>query len=76
MFCAFNRVRVHLGLSCYGSKLDAKRAELMQLMQKFMPRSHVKIFRSEHARSTPLDRNIMFWCVSYCFGAFGNVLLR
>ena len=63
MFCAFYRVRVHLGLSCYGSKLDAKQAELMQLMQKFMPRSHIVIFRNERTRSTPLHRILMFWCV-------------
>ena len=51
---------MHLGLFCYGSKLGGKRAELVQLMQKFMPRSHVIIFRNERTRSTPLDRNIMF----------------
>src|SRR6185295_19279072 len=59
-FGAFHSVRVHLGLFCYGSKLGGKRVELVQLMQKFMPRSHVIIFRNESTRSTPLNRNIMF----------------
>ena len=36
-------------------KLGAKRGELVQLMQKFMPRSHVGIFRNERTQSTPLD---------------------
>jgi len=36
----------------------------VQLIQKFMQRSPIIIFRNERTRSTPLDRNIMFWCVS------------
>src|SRR6185295_1233422 len=43
-------------------KLVAKRAELVQ---KFVPRSRVKIFRNEGMRSTPLDPKPMFFCVSY-----------
>ena len=46
-FIAFLSVWVHLGLFCYGSKLSAKWAELVQLMQKFMPRNRVQIFRNE-----------------------------
>jgi len=38
---------VHLGLFCYGSKLSAKWAELVQLMQKFVPQSCVRSFRNE-----------------------------
>ena len=52
------------------TKLGAKWAELVQ---KFVPRSHVGIFRNERTRSTPLDRKLMFWCVSYYLGAFGTV---
>ena len=52
------------------TKLGAKRAELVQ---KFVPRSRVGIFRNEHIRSTPLDPKLMFWCVSYYLGAFGTV---
>ena len=51
-------------------KLGAKQCELVQLMQKFMPRSQVRIFRNECTQSTPLDPKLMFVCVSYCLGAF------
>src|SRR6185436_3556845 len=54
------------------TKLGAKRAELVQ---KFVPRSRIGIFRNEHPRSTPLDPKLMFWCVSYYLGAFGTVWL-
>jgi len=53
--------------------LGAKRAELLQ---KFVPRSRVGIFRNKGTRSTPLDPKLMFWCVSYYLGAFGTVCLR
>ena len=42
-------------------KLDAKLGELVQLEQKFMPQSHVGIFRNERTQSTPLDTKLMFW---------------
>jgi hypothetical protein len=45
-------------------ELGAKRGELVQLMQKLVPQSHVGIFRNEQTQSTPLDPNHMFWCVS------------
>ena len=54
------------------TKLGAQRAELVQ---KFVPRSRVGIFGNEHTRTTPLDHKLMFWCVSYYFGAFGTVWL-
>ena len=54
------------------TKLGAKQAELVQ---KFVPRSRVRIFRNERSRSTPLDPKLMFWCVSYYLGAFGTVWL-
>ena len=54
------------------TKLGAKRAELVQ---KFVPRSRVRIFRNKHTRSTPFDSKLMFWCVSYNLGAFGTVWL-
>ena len=53
-------------------KVGAKRAELVQ---KFVPRSGVRIFRNECTRSTPLDPKLMFWSVSYNLGAFGTVWL-
>ena len=54
------------------TKVGAKRAELVQ---KFVPRSRVGIFRNERTRSTPLDPKMMFWCVLYHLGAFGAVWL-
>ena len=54
------------------TKLGAKRAELVQ---KFVKRSRIGIFRNERTRSTPLDPKLTFWCVSYYLGAFGTVWL-
>ena len=54
------------------SKLGAKRAELVQ---KFVPRSHVRIFHNERTRSNPLDPKLTVWCVLYHLGAFGAVWL-
>ena len=55
------------------TELGAKRAEIVQ---KFAPQSRVGIFRNEHARSTPLDPKLTFWCLWYYLGLFGTVLLR
>ena len=52
------------------TKLGAKRAELVQ---KFVLRSRVGIFRSERTRSTTFDPKLTFWCISYYLGAFGTV---
>ena len=51
-------------------KFSAKQAELVQ---KFVKRSRIGIFRNERTRSTPLDPKLTFWCVSYYLGAFGTV---
>ena len=62
---------MHLGpFGCLA--LGAKRAKLVQ---KFVPRSHVKVFRDECNRSTPLDPKLIFWCISYYMGAFVTVYL-
>ena len=50
------------------TKLGGKRAELVQ---KFVPRCRVGIYRNERTRSTPLDSKLTFWCVSYHSGPFG-----
>jgi len=71
-FCAFLSVRVHLGPFCYCTKLAAKRAKLVQLMQKFVPRCLVRIFCNEHSRSTPLDPKLMFGCIYLRSCAFWN----
>ena len=74
-FCAFRSVWVHLGLFHYCMKLDAKWAELVQLMQKFVPRSRVGIVRNASTQSIPLDPKLMFWSVCYYLGAFTTVWL-
>ena len=59
-FTAFSTVWLYLGLFLYCKKQGANRAELVQLMQKFVQRSGVKIIRNEGTRSIPLDPNLMF----------------
>ena len=71
-FGGFQTIWVHSGTFGCLMKLGAKRDKLVQ---KFVPRSRVRIFRNEHTRSTPLDPKLMFWCVSYYLGAFGTVWL-
>jgi len=61
---------VHSGPFDCLKKLGAKRAELVQ---KFVPRHRVGIFRNESTRTTPLDRKMTLWCVLYYLGAFGTV---
>ena len=72
-FGALHSVWVHLGSFRNRIKLDAKQGELEQLMQKFVPRSHVRIFRNERIQSTPLHPKLMFSCIVYCLGAFVSV---
>ena len=71
-FGAFHTIWVHLGPLCCHMKLGAKRAELVQ---KFVPRSRVRIFRNEPTRSTPLDPKLMFWCISCHLGTFATIRL-
>ena len=66
---------MHLELFRNCTKLASKRAKLVQLMQKLMPRCLVRIFVNEHSRSTPLDPKLMFWCDSFRLGAFWTILL-
>ena len=67
-------ILVHLGSFRNYMKLSAKRGELVQLMQKFVPRSDIGIFRNERTKSTPLDPKLMIRSVSLSLGAFGIVL--
>ena len=71
-FGAFHTIWVHLGPFGCLSKLGAERAELVQ---KFVPRSRIGIFRHESTRSTPLDPKLMFCCISYRLGAFATIRL-
>ena len=71
-FWCVRTIWVHAGLfSCF-TKLVAKRAELVQ---KFVARSGVRIFRNQCTRSTPLYPKLTFWCVLYYLGAFGAIWL-
>jgi hypothetical protein len=61
-FGMFHTILMHLGPFGWLAKLGGKWAELMQ---KFVPRSRVRMFRNERTRSSPLDPKLMVWCVSY-----------
>ena len=74
-FGVFLSIWVHLEPFRYCTKHGAKRAKLVQLMQKFVQRCLVRIFQNERSRSTPLDPKLMFCCVSFRLGAFGTVSL-
>ena len=54
------------------TNLGGKQAELVQ---KFVPRSRVRIIRNERTLSTPFVPKLIFWCISYHLGAFGAVWL-
>src|SRR6185369_13882522 len=75
-FGVFLSVRVLFGPFCYCTKLGAKRAKLVQLMQKFMPRYRARIFHNERSRSTPLDPKLVFLCISFHLGALGTISLQ
>ena len=70
LWCVCGTIWMHLRPFNCLTKLSAKRVELVQ---KFVPRSRVRIFRNEHTRLTPLGPKLRFWCVSYYLGAFGAV---
>ena len=62
-FGKFHSVWIHLLSFRNYTKLGAKWSELVQSMQKFVPQSHVGIFRHKRIQSTPLDHKLMFWCI-------------
>ena len=72
MFWCVSYHWVHSGPFGCLTKLGAKRAELLQ---KFVPRSRVRIFRNDRTRSTQLDPKLTFWCISYLLGAFRTIWL-
>ena len=71
-FSVFHNVWVHSRPFHYCTKLGAKRAELVQLMQKFMRRSRSGTFLYEHARSTPLDSKTHVLLHFVKFGCIGD----
>ena len=68
-FGSFCSVWLHFGLFRYCRKLDAKWAEMVELMQKFVAWCRIGIFRNERTRSTQLDPKLM--CL-VCFVVFGR----
>jgi len=68
-FGTFRTVWMQLGLFCCLAKLSAKRAEKVQLMQEFMPRSRVEILRNKRPGST-------HWTLNSCFGMFLTVWMH
>ena len=71
-FGVFRTIWVHLGEFGCITTLSAKWANLVQ---KYMPRSRVGMFRNERTRSTPFASKHMFWCVEYYLDAFGTIWL-
>jgi hypothetical protein len=51
----------------YCTNFGAKRAELVQLMHKFVQRSRIGIVRNERNQSTPVVAKHMFWGISERF---------
>ena len=70
MFLCISYYLGAFGTVCCVTTLSSKQAKLVQ---KFMPRSRIRIFRNEGTRSTPLDSKLIFSCISYYLGAFGTV---
>ena len=70
--CVYRTIWVHSGPFGCLTKLGGKQVELVQ---KFVPRSCVRIFHNEHTRSTPFVPKLMFWCISYHLGASRTVCL-
>ena len=63
-FGAFHSVWVHMGPFRYCMKLGAKWVEVVQLIQKFVPRNRVRCFHNERTQSTPLDLKLIYCRVS------------
>ena len=65
-WCIFHTIWVHSGPFGCLMKLGGKQAELVQ---KFVPRNCVRIFRNKRTRSTPFVPKLTFWFISYHLGA-------
>ena len=75
-FWCVSNIWVHPGLFGCFTKLGAKWAELVQ---KFVPRCRVGIFRNERIRPTPLDpkllvRFVLFGCIRHSLVALRNAV--
>ena len=70
VFFAFHSLWVHLRLFRNCKKFSAKRGELVQLMQKLGPRSHVVVFFTTNR----LDPSR--WTLNLCFDLFHSVCVH
>ena len=75
-FGVFHTRWVHLGPSCCLTKLISKWAEMVQLMQRFVPWSRVGILHNKRIRSTPFYPKLKLWCVSYILDVFRTISLQ
>ena len=71
---------VYFRLGAFGTvsllyETRCKWANLVQLMQDFVPQSLVRISRNRRSRSRQFDPKLMFSCVSFRLGAFGTIML-
>ena len=64
--CASHSDWVYLAIFSYYTKLGAKRVELVQLMQKFVLWSRIRIFRNDRTQST-------HWTLNSCLCASRSV---
>ena len=78
---AFCSVWVHFGLFHYCTKLDAKWAEMVELMHKFVAWNRIGSFRNECTQYTQLDPKllclvcfIVFGCFCQCFVTTRNLV--
>jgi hypothetical protein len=74
-YLMFQCVSYYLGAFGTVRRVTTLSSKQAKLVQKFMPRSRVGIFRNERTRSTPLDSKLMFRCVLYYLGAFSTIWL-
>ena len=72
MFYMFLSIWVHSGPLRYHTKLYAKQAKQVQLMQKFVPEGLVRGILNECSWSTELDPKLMFWGLFFSFGCIWN----
>jgi len=71
-FCVFRSIWVHLG--AFGCVITLS-LKWVKLVQKFVTRSRIRIFRNERTRSNQLDTKLIFLSVSYYFSIVGTVWL-
>jgi hypothetical protein len=66
-YCTQTHVLGRFGPFRYSPNFGAKRAEPLRLIQKFVQRSRVGIFRKDRTRSTQFEPKLMSWGILDCF---------